>query len=61
MLIFPQNVVGINAWIAHHNKEVFGHDADDFRPERWIDSSKEQKSAMESYFFAVSELVEDRI
>ncbi|KAK1842043.1 cytochrome p450 pisatin [Colletotrichum chrysophilum] len=50
---FPAgNVVGINAWIAHHNKEVFGHDADDFRPERWIDSSKEQKSAMESYFFA---------
>ncbi|KAF4929590.1 Pisatin demethylase [Colletotrichum viniferum] len=50
---FPAgNVVGINAWIAHHNKEVFGHDADDFRPERWIDSSKGQKSAMESYFFA---------
>ncbi|KAF4827585.1 Pisatin demethylase [Colletotrichum tropicale] len=50
---FPAgNVVGINAWIAHHNKEVFGHDADHFRPERWIDSSKEQKSAMESYFFA---------
>ncbi|KAF4863607.1 Pisatin demethylase [Colletotrichum siamense] len=50
---FPAgNVVGISAWIAHHNKEVFGYDADDFRPERWIDSSKEQKSAMESYFFA---------
>ncbi|WYZ42238.1 hypothetical protein EsH8_V_001133 [Colletotrichum jinshuiense] len=52
-IFFPAgNVVGINAWIAHHNKEVFGHDADEFRPERWIDSSKEQKSAMESYFFA---------
>ncbi|KAF9875111.1 hypothetical protein CkaCkLH20_07377 [Colletotrichum karsti] len=44
-------VVGINAWVAHHNEEVFGHDAAQFRPERWIDSSKEQKSAMESYFF----------
>ncbi|KAK1468235.1 hypothetical protein CMEL01_00002 [Colletotrichum melonis] len=50
---FPAgNVVGINAWTAHHNKEVFGYDADEFRPERWIDSSKAQKSAMESYSFA---------
>lgn len=29
-------VVGVNAWVVHHDKEVFGQDADVFRPERWL-------------------------
>ncbi|EXK43526.1 hypothetical protein FOMG_02471 [Fusarium oxysporum f. sp. melonis 26406] len=34
---FPEgNIVGINAWVAHRNADVFGHDADEFRPERWL-------------------------
>ncbi|KAF1922262.1 putative cytochrome P450 [Didymella exigua CBS 183.55] len=30
-------VVGCNAWVLHQNKEVFGEDADVFRPERWLE------------------------
>jgi cytochrome P450 len=31
-------VVGCNAWVLHQNKEVFGPDADVYRPERWLES-----------------------
>ena len=31
-------VVGCNAWVLHQNKEVFGHDAEIYRPERWLES-----------------------
>ncbi|KZO90145.1 cytochrome P450 [Calocera viscosa TUFC12733] len=35
--VFPEGVVvGMNAWQVHRNKDVFGEDADVFRPERWI-------------------------
>ncbi|KAI1615398.1 cytochrome P450 [Exophiala viscosa] len=44
--------VGINSWVAHHNKDVFGEDAALFRPERWLSStsSPEQLAAMEKYY-----------
>lgn len=29
-------VVGINAWVMNRNEDVFGHDSDSFRPERWL-------------------------
>ncbi|KAK5058837.1 hypothetical protein LTR84_011101 [Exophiala bonariae] len=49
---FPEGtVVGVNTWVAHQNKSVFGQDADVFRPERWLESP-EKASAMERYFMA---------
>lgn len=48
-----QTVVGINSWVAHSNKEVFGADADIFRPERWLESEEIVKRR-EAYFMAVS-------
>ncbi|KAI0401531.1 cytochrome P450 [Xylaria palmicola] len=34
---FPADtIVGINTWVAHRNTKVFGADADEFRPERWL-------------------------
>lgn len=33
-----RTVVGCNAWVLHQNKEVFGEDADSYRPERWLES-----------------------
>jgi len=48
---FPQGtVVGINSWVAHRNPTVFGVDAAEFRPERWLEASKEELSRMERYF-----------
>lgn len=39
--------VGCNAWTVHHDKEVFGEDADIFRPERWLDEDEERVKNME--------------
>lgn len=46
--------VGINASVVHMNKEVFGEDVDEFRPERWLDADVEQLKIMEKSFLAVS-------
>ncbi|KAJ5667370.1 hypothetical protein N7507_003234 [Penicillium longicatenatum] len=32
-------VVGCNAWVLHQNKEIFGPDANIYRPERWLESN----------------------
>ncbi|KAI4592526.1 hypothetical protein KJ359_011108 [Pestalotiopsis sp. 9143b] len=49
----PGAVVGINSWVAHHSKDVFGPDADLFRPERWIATNEEDQSrvsTLDRYF-----------
>jgi len=51
---FPAGkVVGINTWVAHANEEIFGQDAERFRPERWL-CSKEEYARLDRYFMAVS-------
>jgi cytochrome P450 len=39
--------LSINAWSLARNTEIFGSDAEYFRPERWIDVAKETYSRME--------------
>lgn len=36
----PGTVVGINPWVFHRNKHVFGDDAESWNPNRWL--SKEE-------------------
>ncbi|KAJ5986621.1 hypothetical protein N7451_010986 [Penicillium sp. IBT 35674x] len=49
---FPAgSIVGVNAWVMHSNKSVFGADAELYRPERWLESS-ELSSAMDRNFMA---------
>lgn len=38
-------VVGVNAWVTHFDKDVFGEDADEFKPERWLMNEKESEEA----------------
>ncbi|KAJ9609661.1 hypothetical protein H2200_005989 [Cladophialophora chaetospira] len=51
---FPEGtIVGVNAWVTARNQAIYGPDADTFRPERWLEASKDQLSAMERANFAV--------
>ncbi|KAI0099279.1 cytochrome P450 [Nemania sp. FL0031] len=44
---FPEGtIVGINSWVAHRNNQVFGADADDFNPERWLIDDGDKLAAM---------------
>lgn len=49
-------IVGMNAWVIHHDKLIFGEDAADFRPERWIEVDPEKLKAMEKCFLSVRSL-----
>ena len=40
-----QTKVGINPYVVNRNKEVFGHDADVFKPERWLRAGDESEDA----------------
>ncbi|KAJ5263439.1 hypothetical protein N7478_011044 [Penicillium angulare] len=37
-------IAGTNPWAIHRNKDIFGDDADVFRPDRWLDDNVSQKS-----------------
>lgn len=43
--------VGANPYITQRNNAVYGADADEFRPERWLESGEETVAAMERYEF----------
>lgn len=47
----PGTIVGISAWILHRNTQIFGHDVDTFRPERWLDDP-EKAAVMNQFLFS---------
>ncbi|TLD11693.1 hypothetical protein PspLS_11758 [Pyricularia sp. CBS 133598] len=48
---FPEgSIVGINTWVAHRDKTIFGDDADSFRPERWIEGDPARIAEMNRYW-----------
>ncbi|KAE9372197.1 cytochrome P450 [Stipitochalara longipes BDJ] len=45
--------VGINAWVAHRNAAVYGPDAEQWRPERWLEFEEQGRGAeVEKYALA---------
>lgn len=50
----PGTVVGCHIDAVHLNQEVYGKDAESFRPERWLEASDEQKRRMDRSFLAFS-------
>jgi cytochrome P450 len=46
--------VGMNAWAVHRDVDVFGADADCWRPERWLECDELTKSRMERGLLTVS-------
>ncbi|KEF62905.1 uncharacterized protein A1O9_00879 [Exophiala aquamarina CBS 119918] len=48
---FPEGAeVGCNAWVLHYNKDIYGPDAEVYRPERWLEADK--SSLKDSMMFA---------
>jgi cytochrome P450 len=45
-------IVGCNAWTVHRDKKVYGDDADEFKPERWLIEDKDKVRNMENMSFA---------
>jgi hypothetical protein len=52
--------VGCSPYIVHRQKEAYGEDAEDFRPERWIEADRAEKEGgdggetrrrLERYYF----------
>ena len=39
--IAPGTIVGMNAWVVHQDKNVYGPDAESFNPDRWLQGSDE--------------------
>lgn len=48
----PGTEVGVNAWVIHNNKSIFGPDAHVFRPERWLTTNKEERANLDRNFLA---------
>lgn len=40
--------VGMNAWVVHQNKEIFGADAESFVPERWLRYEHESETSFQA-------------
>ncbi|OTB02816.1 hypothetical protein M426DRAFT_322406 [Hypoxylon sp. CI-4A] len=48
---FPEgSIVGVNTWIEHRNPHIFGQDANDFRPERWLSDGAEKIAFMNRHW-----------
>lgn len=47
------STVGINSWVAHRNTSVYGPDAGQWRPERWLEIEEQGRGAeVEKYALA---------
>ncbi|CAN8104061.1 unnamed protein product [Discula destructiva] len=48
----PENtIIGVNCWVVNRDRDIFGHDAHIFRPERWIDNDPKDISRMRTNMF----------
>ena len=48
------SIVGVNAWLVNFEKEIFGEDFDDFKPERWLEADLDKIGEMKRTLFSVS-------
>ncbi|CAO2649937.1 Nn.00g012290.m01.CDS01 [Neocucurbitaria sp. VM-36] len=44
----PGTIVGVNPWVMHSRKDIFGEDPEEFIPERWLRGEKEGVAAFEA-------------
>lgn len=51
----PGTILSINPWVIHHSTEIWGADAAEFHPERWLVGDVAHIAALEKYFMPVSD------
>ncbi|XDG03462.1 hypothetical protein ABKA04_003077 [Annulohypoxylon sp. FPYF3050] len=51
MHIPGDTIVGVNCWVVNRDKRIFGEDAHEFRPERWVESDPKDVARMRSNMF----------
>lgn len=42
-------ILGVNPWPIHRNTDIFGPDADEFRPERWLRGDNEAQKSLSKH------------
>lgn len=47
-------VVGMNPYVVNRHRETFGEDADEWRPERWMDLTEDQWRKLDGSILTVS-------
>lgn len=47
-------VVGINPAVIHRDQSIFGEDASEFNPERWLRQDEEVRKSMDRHLMTVS-------
>lgn len=47
----PGTVLSVPTYSIHHSREIWGPDADEFRPERWDDATERQRNAFIPFSF----------
>lgn len=49
-------VVGMNAWVVHRDQGVFGEDAEEWNPGRWLVGDEGKRRVMEKSLLTVSQI-----
>ena len=50
----PGTVVGMSPWVANRHKATWGDDADQWRPERWLEGGHERRKRLDGSLLTVS-------
>lgn len=48
----PGTIVGINPWVLHRDTRIFGEDAEDWNPGRWLTGDKEKVKYMDQHILS---------
>jgi cytochrome P450 len=48
----PGTIVGINPWVLHRDQRIFGEDAEEWNPSRWLSKDEEKVKYMDHHILA---------